>query len=523
MSAEVDSYVKNSQNLIIPRESEDVREMIKTWMRSSKAFAKQAFPHRFYDPFSPIIHDPMFDALDKSVLARYDPQAYKKYRKINVIAPRGCGKSSVFNIVGTLKAGLMQEARFIVPISASADMAEEFSEAAKLELKTNATLIKCFGPVETAETRFSKEIWQFSNGTYVMPRGAMQQIRGMLVGFGARPDLFLVDDLAKDGDSEDMMLKKVQWFFSSVYGATRWADPNWRFVVIGSMTHQNSLVAALAKDPSWHTIRVEICDANFKSNWPEVITDEMIFERVEEYRRQGLLDAFFREYRGILVSPDNQGFLQKYFNYYDEITERLWENKQEENFVVIDPAKTKKQKSNSYAILGASINVKSERIHFRELEVAHLSPDEMIDNALAMCLRLNARVLAIEVTGIDEHITYPVRNEIARRNLGIELVEIHAHGSKVDRAKGLLSLYKRGQISHNRMTMGPLEEQLLQYPHCSQWDQVDAASHVISLLDEGERLFGIGILDDKEALEREQRELEREEPSEPALSGWRIA
>lgn len=518
-----ESTFQNEMNLIIPRESDEVARMIKTWMRDSKTFAKQVFPHRFYYPFSQKIHDQIFDAMDKSVLARYNPEKYAKYRKINLIAPRGIGKSSIMNIAGTIKAGLLQEAKFIVPISASADMAEEFSESSKLELQTNQTIIKCFGPVESSETRFSKEIWQFSNGTFVMPRGALQQIRGLLVGLGNRPDLFLVDDLAKDGDSEEVMAKKVSWFFSAVYNATLWADPTWRIIVLGSVTHQNSLVSVLAKDPSWYTVHLEICDSNYKSNWPEVITDEMVAQRVEEFRFQGKLDTFYREYRGILTSPDNQGFLQKYFQYYDEMTERLWENSLIESFVIIDPAKTKKLQSNRYAIIGGSVHTKSERIYFRECEVNHLSPDEMVDNALAMCLRLNARVLGVEVTGLNEHVTYPLINEIARRGLGIEVVELHAHGSKVDRGRSLLNFYKRSQVFHNRLTMGPLEEQLLQFPHCAIWDPVDAAGYVHELLDEGERLFGMGAEDDEEVLNREQQELDRLERSEPAMTGWRIA
>ena len=205
-----------------------------------------------------------------------------------------------------------------------------------------------------------------------------------------------------------------------------------------------------------------------------------------------MLDVFYREFRNLPIATANASFQQKYFKYFDESDVA---EKKLENVVIVDPAKTVNMNSADSAVVGIGIDTLGNSLYIRDVDARKMHPDELYDAAINMCVRLNARVLAVEVTSLNEFITQPFKNELSRRGLHyIEFVELKARGgtraeSKEQRVRALVPYYRQGLVYHKRQACHGLESQIMAFPRAKRWDIMDATAYVIELLDVGERYF----------------------------------
>ena len=163
-----------NEDNILGMNRDNIKLLLSQCFLSTKVSAKILFPDRFYLPFSSL-HDTIFKILDDDSI-----------QLALIIAPRGFGKTSSVNLAYPAKKILFQEKKFIVPISCTATQATMQGENLKRELLSNRLITSLFGPMKS--DTFSKEMWVTSTGTAVMPRGAGQQVRGILYKDN-RPDL----------------------------------------------------------------------------------------------------------------------------------------------------------------------------------------------------------------------------------------------------------------------------------------------------------------------------------------------
>ena len=123
-------------------------------------------------------------------------------------------------------------------------------------------------------------------------------------------------------------------------------------------------------------------------------------------------------------------------------------------------------------------------------------------------------------------IPQPLKNEMSRRGLFFELVELKAKGKKEHRVRELVYYYRQGLVLHNKMCCGPLEMQLLSFPASKRWDIMDAFAYICPLLEHGERYFMNMSIDRDESkyfdeLEREDEEIDKYEIAIDS-EDWRI-
>ncbi len=475
-------------------------------------FGRTFFPERFYRPFSKLHHQ-IFELIQS------------KHQKVCIAAPRGFGKTSTINMLLPAHQIVFSDAKYIVPVSCTANAAVEQSENLKMEMMSNEDLIKFFGILKSDS--WSKEKWQTSTGIQIYPRGSGQQIRGMLYR-NYRPDLFVVDDLEDPEDvrNEETRKKQWEWFHADLLGAVDKGSQNWRVIVIGTVLHEDSLLNNLFEDSSWEHLRLSLCDDNYKSFWPSYMTDEQVKGLAEDFRRNGDLDIFYREYRNMPISTEDAIFSSKHFRYYEETDESFQDQLQKgdiENIVLVDPAKTVKMSSDDSAIVGVGVNTKLNSIYYRDCVSGKFMPDEIYEHAINMCDKLGSFVLGIEVNSLNEFILYPLRNELARRGKSyIHIVELKPRDKKENRISMMAPFYRQGQIYHNRSCSGPLEAQLMSFPRSKKSDIMDAFAYFIPVLEEGSRYFPSMYSDDDdyEKIEAEYKKLENS--YEPALEGMRI-
>jgi hypothetical protein len=211
-----------------------VQEVLVSCYRSTRTSCKVLFPDRFTLPFSEL-HQEIFDILDDDSI-----------QLAAIAAPRGFGKTSIVNLAYPAKKILFQEKQFIVPISCTATQAVMHSENLKRELTQNPIMVELFGPMKSDS--FSKECWITQSGVMILPRGAGQQVRGILHKHH-RPDLIICDDLEDpEAVMNDEIRKKLkEWFFADVCNSINRAKKDWKIVVIGTILHEDSLLANLVE------------------------------------------------------------------------------------------------------------------------------------------------------------------------------------------------------------------------------------------------------------------------------------
>ena len=297
----------------------------------------------------------------------------------------------------------------------------------------------------------------------------------------------------------------------------------WRIIYIDTLKHYDSLLQELLLDPEWYSLRLDLCDDNYESQAPHLISTEELKREVESHRSKGMLDVFYMEYRNLPISKEDATFRQDYFKYYEE---RELDNRQLENVVIVDPAKTANMHSADSAIVGIGIDYTTNALYIRDIVSGKFFPDDLYEEMFAMRRRLNAHVVGIEVTGLEEFIKQPITNEMLRRGPAdsFEAVWLKARGGAPDGEKGkikrigsLSPYYRQGYIYHNKSNCAKLEAQLLSFPRSGLVDVADATAYVIELLELGGRYFTAPDYNPDE-LENEFASLEYDAP----LEDWRI-
>jgi hypothetical protein len=485
----------------------EIEQILQQCYEDIPFFGKVLFPRYFDRPFDPM-HEAIFDLVQNS----------DNPRKV-IIAPRGSGKTTIDNLLIPSHKILFNEKKYIVPVGATAETAIEQAENLKNELLTNEDIASFF-EVEKHSSTFSKSNWIIKVADHevnVRPKGAGQAIRGMNWR-GYRPDLIVVDDLENEESvaNEDRRKALKEWFFGALLGTVDKSKDNWDVIVIGTLLHEDSLLMNLVEDPNWDSVVLELCDDDLNTLQPNFMSTEKVKQLHKEYKDAGELDVFAREYRSDPISKEDAVFQQSYFKQYDPKDYDLNNNKDIDNIVIVDIARTTKVHSAHSAIVGVAFDPKTESIFVRDIVHGKLHPNEIYDEAINMCTRINAYRLGVEITGLNEFVTYPLRNELFRRARHVELVELHARGGvsekgKVERVRSLVSFYRQGLVYHNPSATDALEMQLLSFPKSKRWDIMDALGYVPEMLEKGQRyMYASEDYDAPEEIEAEMRDLEYE-------------
>ena len=312
----------------------EIDDILVECFKSTKLFAKIFFPDRFHLPFS-ADHERMFAAMDS------DEQ------RVVITAPRGVGKSTLFNLVYPAKLICFRESNLIAQVSHTSTQAEMDSEALKQELLMNENILAVFGSLkpERREEQFSKEAWKSATqwkdgrvihpGTLVIPRGWGQQVRGIKHN-RFRFDKLICDDIegTEEVMSEDQRRKLKLWFYADLLPSVQKAERRapgefpWKVILIGTLLSEDSLLSDLqfeskkqveaGEKPDWTALHFELCGDDLKSNWAEFMSDEAIASEYGKYERAQQLDVFNKEYRGIPISEATRQFQSRFFHYFDE-------------------------------------------------------------------------------------------------------------------------------------------------------------------------------------------------------------
>ena len=480
-----------SAQLIDTTKLESLDQVLEVCFADLQVFCKTFMAESFYANFSPL-HDQITNLLDSNK------------NKIAIAAPRGLGKTSLARAL-VARAILYRQYEFIMYVSNSETVAELQTENIKRELKTTSEIRSVFGDIEVDDhdlgfdENFSKKAWCTFGTTLVLPRGAGQQVRGLMYK-STRPQLIIIDDLEKRNELENTENRRKlrEWFHSDLEKCVNQYDKKYKFVYIDTLKHSDSLLEELLNNSEWDSVRLDLCidtPEGLTSAVPELISTRELRREIESHRNNGTLDIFYSEYRNLPIANENQGFSQEYFKYYNE-TEL--EKRNLENYIIVDPAKSVNMKSADSAVIGIGVNFESGAIYIRDLVSGKYHPNDLYEEIFDMRTRLNAHVIAVEVTGLEEFIRQPLENEMLTRGSknAARFVWLKARGGGVDTDKGklkrigtLIPYYRKGYIYHNKNITSKLEGQLLSFPRGKLVDCADAEAYIIELLELEGRYF----------------------------------
>lgn len=513
--------------------SDDERLEILAKCQVDTAYAcKFFFPEDFYSKFTSL-HRKVFDVID-----------HTDAKKICIAGARGFGKSTICEALVKL-AIIYNEKRFIGYLSSSASIAEIYTENIKLDLLSNERIAQMGFPSITTgdkglsqevlkQFQFSKKAWVANGRTLVLPRGAGQQVNG-LKWIRYRPDFWVIDDLEDrlEIDNEIQREKLRNWFWGALLKTVNRYTNDYRIIYIDTVKHEDALITHIMEDDDWETVFIPAYTDDERGRYVTVdadfISQAELDREVELHRKRGQLDVLAREWGCQATSKEDNEFIGNILYYSEDDEEFLKRKPFLETIVIADPARTKKMTSAETGFLVFSVDVERRTIYIRLAVGLRLSQAEFLDKLFELCDQYNAKTFGVEVTGLEEHITYPINNyRIMKQKMYTTFVELKARSgkgefsgpnAKVGRARGIIPLYQEGLIRHNRVGCARLEEQEMSFPRPRLWDVLDCAGYIPQMLEVGLRYMSPAVVENNEDIEAEYKQL----VNEPALDpDWRV-
>jgi len=248
-------------------------------------------------------------------------------RKLFIVAFRGSGKSTIittsypiWSILGRPKK------KFVLILCQTKVQAKQHMMNLRRELETNILLKNDLGPFQDEPDEWGSGSLVFSNlNARITVASSEQSIRGLRHG-QHRPDLVILDDVediasTKTREGRD---KTYQWITGEVIPA---GDKNTKYVVIGNLLHEDSLLMRLRQN-----IREERINGTFKS-YPLIGADDQILwpgkypdmEAIETERKNvGNDNAWQREYLLKIIPADDQVIYRDWIHYWDVLPDEKY-------------------------------------------------------------------------------------------------------------------------------------------------------------------------------------------------------
>ena len=517
--------MNGSEKTIAINDSGTIADVLSACYLDSKKFCRTLLPENFKHEFSGI-HAPIFDIIDSR----------ERMVRGAICGTRRMGKTTIARSIAA-KATLYGDSKFIVYVGKSETHAVMQTENLKRDL-LGPEIRELFGSIKTkvvneVEESWSKKMWVASVGsgtdkhyTLVLPRGVGQQIRGLIwkspTGENVRPDLIICDDMEdpKTIDNDIIRAESKSWFFGDLMYVLDGSSPMQRVFVIDTIKHEDCLLQNLLESELWKSYKCIVCDDNYKTLAPDFVSQEELDLWVRQAREQHQLDVFAREVLCMATSKEDATFKRNQWRYYSEQDlEFVEEAKGILNVVIVDPAKTAKATSCATGFVVWGVNPDGPLLYLRYGREEHLHPDQQVDRSIELARFYGAKVIGVESTGSGEFVIHPWRNEIARRGLSIEVIELKAKkgtgefsglgGGKKMRVASLAHYYRRGQVLHNKVGCEGYESQLIGFPKPKAWNIIDAGGYITEMLEEGGIFFfGNESVDDERSVELEYSDLE---------------
>ncbi|GAB6158290.1 phage terminase large subunit [Desulfotomaculum varum] len=427
-----------------------------------------------------------------------------------ILAPRGHAKSTTFTFKDTLHASVYGYKHYIIILSDSSEQAEGFLTDIKTEYEENAALREDFGDLQG-------KVWKagvilLANGVKIEAIGSGKKIRGRRHKQW-RPDLIICDDLENDENvnTPEQRKKLRNWFYKAVSKA---GDTYTDIVYIGTLLHFDALLANVAKNPQYKTVKYRGVISFAKneelwSAWEAIYTDLNNDNRQEDARaffeanREEMLEgtevlweaklsyydlmvirvsegesSFNSEIQNDPIDPESCAFNEEWFSYYKEDEVDFSDSR----FLFVganDPSLGKNKKSDTSAIIALAKDTRTGYMYVVVASIEKRKPDVIIEDAIETSKRLRRDYkkpftkFRVETVQFQHFFKDVMAQRSAEAGEYLPIEEVNNVQNKDLRIQSLQPFVKNGYIKFNEKHK-TLLQQMKEYPMGKNDDGPDA-------------------------------------------------
>ena len=449
---------------------------------------------------------------------------------VAICAPRGHAKSTIITIVYTLADVLFREREFVVIVADTESQASLFLGQIKQILEDSKHIQELFGlKINEKGLVYEKDtdtdfIIQFSDMTKfrIIAKGAEQKLRGMLAGYGKRPDLVVIDDLLNEElvANKDRRDKLRRWVYGSLIPC-RSRDGIIRFVGT-PMNLDDPLESLMPKDNAkttvvedlkiwskrkigmWKSVKYKAHNHDYsKLLWPARNTKQFFEELKQDFHDQGIPEVYACEY---LCNPIDDSI--RYFRRGDFLSMTEEDRKKNKTFyITADLAISQKERADYTAIVVGGMDSNGQ-LHIIQCIRDRLEANDIVTTLLTLQKIYNPIAVGIEDTQITKAIGPYLNRAMQESGTYMNLLMLKPHRQdKIQRARSIQARMRAGMVKFDKSAEWWLmfEDECMSFPRAKHDDTVDALSYQGILID----LMSEGLT--KEELDLEQYELEKEE------------
>lgn len=482
-------------------------------------FGRAYLAHYFVRP-SPKFHGELDRIWREGVLKGMNPEVdAKRISRADgcrraIEAPRGHAKSTTFTFKDDLHAAVYGYKHYIIILSDSSEQAEGFLVDIKTELEENAALKEDFGELEGKVWKSS--VILLANGVKIEAIGSGKKIRGRRHKQW-RPDLIVCDDLENDENvnTPEQRKKLRDWFYKAVSKA---GDTYTDIVYIGTLLHFDALLANVAKNPSYKSVRYQGV-ISFATNgelwdaWESIFTDLSNDNRQEDAleffqaNREAMLEgtavlweeklsyydlmvirisegeaSFNSEIQNDPIDPENCTFQEEWFDFWDD-EGKAQPDFSDPKFLFIganDPSLGKNKKSDTSSIIALAKDTQTGYLYVVIADIAKRKPDQIIEDALDASRRLQREYkrpyykFGVETVQFQYYFAEIMRQRAAAVGEYLPIEEINSTQNKDARIQSLQPFVKNGYIKFSKKHK-TLLKQMTEYPMGKNDDAPDAS------------------------------------------------
>lgn len=488
-------------------------------------FGRAYLAHYFVRP-SPKFHGELDRIWREGVLKGMNPEVdAKRISRADgcrraIEAPRGHAKSTTFTFKDDLHAAVYGYKHYIIILSDSSEQAEGFLVDIKTELEENAALKEDFGELEGKVWKSS--VILLANGVKIEAIGSGKKIRGRRHKQW-RPDLIVCDDLENDENvnTPEQRKKLRDWFYKAVSKA---GDTYTDIVYIGTLLHFDALLANVAKNPSYKSVRYQGV-ISFATNgelwdaWESIFTDLSNDNRQEDAleffqaNREAMLEgtavlweeklsyydlmvirisegeaSFNSEIQNDPIDPENCTFQEEWFDFWDD-EGKVQPDFSDPKFLFIganDPSLGKNKKSDTSSIIALAKDTQTGYLYVVIADIAKRKPDQIIEDALDASRRLQREYkrpyykFGVETVQFQYYFAEIMRQRAAAVGEYLPIEEINSTQNKDARIQSLQPFVKNGYIKFSKKHK-TLLKQMTEYPMGKNDDAPDGLQMAVKL------------------------------------------
>lgn len=445
-------------------------------------------------------------------------------KKIGWGAPRGHAKSAYLTNIFPLHAIIYEYKKYIIIISETVSMSQNFIEYISSNLKENPKLRGDFGEILSVNARHNEEDNKESFITHSNIKVQASSIGGQLRGSRfkqSRPDLLILDDIesAKNTNTVDLRDKNLHWFNSVIEPI---GDPDRTAILyMGTLVHGQGLLPDVLARPEYDSkiYSAMVQGPDRQDLWDEFqdiltdIEDEQRLDNAERFyfENRSLMDegvkvlwenrfsyfdlmlkkadvgtrAFASEYLNLPSDEESSIFKEEYFQYFERGD--IFQNGTNhlpptyDLFGFWDIAMGKNDRSDYNAVIMIAKDRRTGALYVVEAWAQKCRPHQALDKVVEFIDKYRPRVFGVETIQAQYEFYRQLQAKLHEKAIyGTRVMDVNPKTKKEQRIEALEPLFEQGYIKILR-SHRLLKEMLLQYPSHQHDDLPDALAGALEL------------------------------------------